>query len=118
MKILPILILIFAAFAASANAQLCGTYKTTLIIKGEDDKAIETAVVQLFALEKDETRNKTFSRDEDDRSKFFITFSEGHIVGGKYKIIVSADGFASAEKVIKFPHCERQTFEIKLKANI
>jgi hypothetical protein len=116
MKILLLSIFVFAAFAGAANAQLCGTYTTTLEIKSEDDKAIETAVVQLIPLKENETRNKSFTRDESDRSKFSITFNEGHIIYAKFRIIVSADGFETAEKEIKFPHCKDQTFEIKLKA--
>jgi hypothetical protein len=114
MKILLILTFVLAAFVAGANAQLCGTYTTTLEIKSEDNKLIENAVVQLLALEKDEARNKAFSRDEKNRSKFSITFNEGHIIEGKYKIFVSADGFEALEKEIRFPHCKDQTFEIKL----
>jgi hypothetical protein len=106
---------VFAAFVGAANAQLCGTYTTTLEIKSEDDKAVENAVVQLIPLKENESRNKSFTRDETDRSKFSITFNEGHIIYEKYKIIVSADGFETAEKEIKFPHCKDQTFEIKLK---
>ena len=116
MKILLLLIFVFFSFAGVATAQLCGTYTTTLEIKSEDSKAIENAVVQILAVEKDETRNKAFSRDERDRSKFSINFNEGYEVSGKYKIFVSADGFEAVEKEIKFPHCKDQTFEIKLKA--
>lgn len=116
MKILLLSFFVFFSFVGGANAQLCGTYTTTLEIIGEDNKVIENAVVQILALEKDESRNKTFSREESDRSKFSITFNEGHIVRGTYKIFVSADGFEAIEKEIKFPHCKDQTFEIKLKA--
>ncbi|HEY0428343.1 MAG TPA: carboxypeptidase-like regulatory domain-containing protein [Pyrinomonadaceae bacterium] len=116
MKIFLILTLVFIGFAVEASAQVCGQYTTTLIIKSDDNKSIENALVQLVALEKDETKNKTFVRDENERSKFSITFNEGHLILGKYKIIVSADGFETSEKEIGFPHCKHQTFEFKLKA--
>lgn len=117
MKLFLILTFVFIGFVAEANAQLCGQYTTTLIIKSDDNKSVENAVVQLLALEKNETKNKTFVRDENDKSKFSVTFNEGHLIPGKYKIIVSADGFETAEREIGFPHCKHQTFEIKLKTS-
>lgn len=116
MKILLTFVFVFVSFAGVANAQLCGQFTTTLTVKSEENKAIENSVVQLLPLGKDETKNKTFVRDENDRSKFSVTFSEGHMVSGKYKVIVSADGFETAEKEIAFPHCKDQNFEFKLKA--
>jgi len=116
MKILLILILIFAGFVFGANAQVCGQFTTTLVVKTEDNKAVENSVVQLVPLGKDETKGKTFVRDENDRSKFSVTFNEGHLMLGKYKVIVSADGFETAEKEIGFPHCKHQYFEFELKA--
>jgi hypothetical protein len=116
MKRLLFLLFIFICFAAGANAQVCGQFTTTLMVKTEDNKAVENSVVQLVALGKDETKNKTFVRDETDRSKFSITFNEGHVMSGKYKIIVSADGFETAEKEVGFPHCKHQYFEFNLKA--
>lgn len=114
MKILLILILIFAGFVLGANAQLCGQYTTTLTVKTEDNKSVENSVVQLVALGKDETKSKTFVRNETDRSRFSVTFYEGHVLLGKYKMIVSADGFETAEREIGFPHCKNQDFEFRL----
>lgn len=116
MKRLLFLLFIFTCFAAGASAQVCGQFTTTLMVKTEDNKSVETSVVQLVPLGKDETKNKTFVRDETDRSKFSITFNEGHLILGKYKIIVSADGFETAEKEVGFPHCKHQYFEFNLKA--
>jgi hypothetical protein len=117
MKILLILILVFAGFVFGADAQVCGQFTTTLVVKTEDNKAVENSVVQIVPLGKDETKGKTFVRDENDRSKFSVTFNEGHLILGKYKVIVSADGFETAEKEIGFPHCKHQYFEFNLKAN-
>lgn len=104
------------AFAIQTNAQLCGKYSTTLQIKTAEGKPIENAVIQLLPIEKDETKGKTFARDEKDYSKFSIWFFEGHQLTANYKLMISADGFKTLEKKIRFPHCERQTFEMQLEA--
>jgi hypothetical protein len=118
MKNLPLKFLLLLAialvFSLPANAQLCGEYTTTLHIKTVENEPVETAVVQLLPVENDETRGKTFARDEKDLSKFSITFFEGHQLAATYKLIISADGFETLEKEIKFPHCKTQNFDIQL----
>ena len=110
-------IIVGFTFAIQVNAQLCGTYTTTLNIKDFNNKPVENAVVQLLPIEKDETRGKTFVRSEKDLSKFSITFNEGHEISAKYKLLISADGYETFEKVIKFPHCRAQVFDFQLKAD-
>lgn len=118
MKILLILTLIFAGFVGAANAQLCGTYGATLIIKDEASKAIENVEIKIVPLQADDyTLGRKFVRDDEDASRFRVQFREKYFVKGKYKIIISANGFLREEKEIIFLYCERQTFEITLKAN-
>ena len=113
-----IFLLAFAfIFVIQANAQLCGTYTTTLQIKTAEGKPIETAVVQLFPIVEDETKGKTFVRDEKDFSKFSVTFFEGHQIKTTYRLLIFADGFENFVKNIKFPHCKKQTFDIQLTRN-
>ena len=116
MKFLLSLLFIAAFFAVGANAQLCGSYTTTLNVLSPDEKAVENVIVQIIPLERDETGGRVFVRDEADKSKFKITFNEGHQLKEDYKVSISAEGFETQEKEISFPHCRRQTFEIRLKA--
>ncbi len=109
-----LLLLMSCAFVLQADAQLCGQYKTVLAIKTEDEKPVTNAVVQLVPLGKDETRGKTFVRDENDLSVFSIFFYEGHQLSSKYKLLVSADGFKTFETELKFPHCKQREFNLKL----
>ncbi len=117
MKILSILILIFAASVFSVSAQLCGTYGATLIIRDEANKPVENVEIKIVPLQADDyTLGRTFVRDNEDASRFRVQFNEGYFVKGKYKIVISARGFSREEKEIIFLHCERQTFEFRLKA--
>ncbi len=104
-------------FIMPTNAQLCGTYGATLNVKNEKDEPVENAFVQLLPIGKDETKGQTFVRDKENLSKLTITFSEGHQITTKYKLLTSAGGFENFEKEIGFPHCKRQIFDIRLKAN-
>ena len=114
MKIPFLLFLICVCFAGFTNAQLCGRYTTTLNVLTIDEKVIENATVQLIPLGEDETLGNVFVRDQTDKTKFKITFNEGHQLKNDYKVVVSADSFQREEKTITFPHCKKQTFEYRL----
>ena len=109
-----LLLLISFAFVLQAAAQLCGKYTTVLTLTTADGKPVTNAVVQLLPLGKDETRGKTFVRDENDLSVFSIFFYEGHQLSSKYKLLISADGFKTFETELKFPHCKQRDFALKL----
>lgn len=116
MKFLQILIIIFAGFVLEANAQLCGQYGATVKVTNQAGKPIAGAKVRLMPLqEKDYTPVNNFAREETDASRFYIFFNEGHSVKGKFKVVVTAPGFAPAEKEIAFPHCARTFYEAILK---
>lgn len=115
MKFLQILIIIFVAFTFEVNAQLCGTYTTTLIITNEARELVKNAQIKIVSLQKrDYLHGKKFVRDKRDAWRFSISFEEGYEVKGNYKVIVSANGFATTEREFKFPHCRSQYFEFKL----
>lgn len=116
-KLKIILIFVFGLFLTiQVNAQLCGKYSMTLNILSENDQKVENVFVQLIPLGKDETRGKTFKQSEEDASKFFITFLEGHQLHNKYKAIISAQQIETYEMELKFPHCKSQEFDVRLKA--
>lgn len=100
--------------AVQINAQLCGKYATFILIETAEGKPVDNAVVRLIPLGKNETLGETFVREGKKRSEFSITFNEGHILSGKYKIIISAEGFKTHEFETGFPHCERRNFILKL----
>jgi hypothetical protein len=86
-----------------------------LNISSENEKRFENVFVQLVPIGKDETKGKTFKQDEEDSTKFVITFQEGHQLFKKYKAIISAQQFETYEMELKFPHCKNQDFDVKLK---
>lgn len=115
MKILLILALVFVGFVVAANAQVCGQYRTTLIIKDKLDQPIGEAEIKIVPFPiYNYAYGKGFIRDEKDASHFVLTISERDIVRGKYKVIVSAKGYFPAKKEIEFPFCGQQEFTIKL----
>lgn len=114
MKKLLLLLFIFSYFFAAADAQRCGNYSVEVIVQDESGKPVDTAVVQFVPITKDETQGKQFVRDESERSKFSIQFAEGSGVWDFHKLIVSADGYKTAEKEIKFRSCEGPVIKVRL----
>ena len=102
------------ALTANANAQLCGDYPTTVKIFAADKKKIENAAIKIVPQAENELGRTRFVRDRKDFSKFVITFQEGRKLKNKYKLVITAKGFLSVEKIIEFPHCTDQNFEIYL----
>ena len=66
---------------------------------------------------KDETRGKQFVREENDLSKFSVEYFEGQSISEFHKLIVSADGYKTAENEIKFITCNRLLIQVKLPKN-
>lgn len=119
MKICAVKIFLFAFYififcAVNADAQMCGKFRETIVVQDEKGKPIETAVVQFLPITKDETLGKQFTRSETDRSVFEIEYQEGHSVREFHKLLVSADGYKTAENEIKFYSCERRRILVKL----
>lgn len=100
-------------FAIETNAQLCGRYSTFISVSNTEGKPIKNAEIELTAIEKDRTNGEKFVRRENP-SEFSITFNEGHMVSGTYKITVSAKGYKTHEFETRFPHCQRRNFILKL----
>jgi len=109
--------IIGVVFAVNVNAQLCGDYTTTLRITDRQNREIKNALIQIFPIAEDETNGKVFVPDKKDSSVFTITFQEGYILNNEYKIMVSSDGFLPFEKLLKFPHCTDQEFDVHLDKN-
>lgn len=117
MKILLLTIFIFISFASVANAQLCGKYTTTFIVTDRRGVPIKNAGIKAVPLrDEDLIKSRRFVWERDDFAKISISFPEGYKVSGVYKIMISAKGYLPEEKEISFPHCRKQKFEFKLKA--
>jgi len=117
MKILLITVFIFIGFNIVANAQLCGKYTTTFIVTDRRGVPVKNAGIKAVPLrDEDLSKSRRFVWERDDFAKISISFNEGYMVGGVYKIIISAKGYLPEEKEISFPHCKQQKFEFKLKA--
>ncbi len=114
MKILKILFFIFICFIVQTNAQLCGTYGTTLKIKDETGKPVLNPQFVINSLQKKNFFGGNGFEKQPGSTDFKITFSEGFEVSGEYNVKVSAKGFKSAEKELTFPHCRRMKYEVSL----
>lgn len=114
MKILQISFIIFICFVFQTNAQLCGTYGTTLKINDKNGKPISNPRFVITPLQKlNRIGGQTFEK-QPAPAEFKITFSEGFEVSGKYKVKVSAKGFGAAEKELIFPACALMKYEVIL----
>jgi hypothetical protein len=111
---LALLILFFALLNLNADAQACGSYEVSVSVQDESRKPVENAVVQLLPLTKDETKGKQFVREENELSKFSIRFIEGHSLREFHKLIVSADGYKTAETELKVFSCRNQSVTVRL----
>lgn len=116
MKFLLILIILFAVFAVESHAQLCGTYRTTLKIATQTGKPLANLKIKIIPLQQENSvSDRIFVPEKTDASRFTISFQEGYIVKGKYKVQVSALGYVPAEKELTFSHCASRIFEVALK---
>jgi len=106
-------ILFFALFS-QANAQACGEYQINITIQSEDGKPVENSVVQLLPIEKDETRGKTFVRDAAKLFRHSINYPEGYSFTSFHKLIISADGFKTAENLVKLTSCQQRDVTVTL----
>lgn len=115
MKFWGLLMIVLLSFV-EAGAQLCGTYGAALTITDEADKPIENVSIKIVPQQEDDyTINRKFVREEKNSAVYRISFSEGYFVKGRYKIIISAAGYETADALLEFPHCKRQKFEFRLK---
>jgi hypothetical protein len=103
-----------AVFSFSASAQLCGSFGVTLNVHDNELNPVKDHTIRIVPWLKDELKGKVFEPVPDKPGASEIKLSEGHVVIGKYKIIVSAPGFLDTEKAIDFPHCIRLSYDILL----
>lgn len=116
MRYLQILIILYAGFVIEANAQLCGTYSTTFYVKNEAGQPVKNVRFKINPLKGENYAfGSNLDSDKNDPSQYSISFNEGHVVKGRYNVVVSAPGFSDAKREIEFPHCMRPKYEVVLK---
>lgn len=103
-----------AVFSVTSQAQLCGSFGVTLNVHDNDLSAIRDHSIKIVPWLKDELKGKVFEPVADKPGASELKLSEGEVITGKYKIIVSAPGFLPTEKAIDFPHCTRLSYDILL----
>lgn len=97
-------------FYVSSNAQpLCGFPSVNLRIRDTQDKSVKNAEVEVEPLGIDDTLGTKFIQNKNDPSVFRIDFGKRFQVKGKYKLIVRAKGFETAEERIEFKDCVSRT---------
>lgn len=114
MKILLTFIFILTGFVLGAHAQACGKFSVNIIVQDESGKPVDNAIVQFLPITRDETYGKQFVRDKSEPSRFSIEFFEGQGVKEFHKLVISADGYKTAENEIKFPSCRGPYVTVKL----
>lgn len=114
LKIVVFAFSIFVFCTVKATAQACGVFSQTVFVQDEKGRPLEMAVVQFLPITKDETYGKQFTRSESNRSSFELKFQEGQSVKEFHKLIVSADGYKTAENEIKFFSCSGNQIKVKL----
>lgn len=99
-------------FGSTAHAQLCGEYGMKITVAGQSGKAVEGVGVQFKPnLIK---KRRTLARDPIDARIYRVLILEGDIVKGSYELRVSAPGFKTHSRRVEFPHCKRQSVEVRL----
>lgn len=117
MKFLQVLLILFVGLVFETNAQLCGQYGTTLKVSDEAGNPMPNPKFEITPLQgKNELLGKTFVRDDYyPPPSYMISFPEGYQIRGKYRVVVSAKGYTTAQKELEFPHCSRIKYEVVLK---
>lgn len=115
-QILMLLVLI-CGFNYFVNAQACGKFRVIVDVQNEAGEPIENAVVQLTPITKDETGGKVFERNERKLSNFTFELSEGQRLSEFHRLIISADGYRTAENELKIVSCDNKTIKVKLVKN-
>ena len=114
MKFLLVLIIVCAGFVGETKAQMCGKFRIGVSVQNADGEPIDNAVIQFLPITTDETFGKSFVRDQMELSKLTIQFTEGQSVKNFHKLIVSANGYKTAENEIKFYSCRGSNIIVKL----
>jgi hypothetical protein len=114
-KGLFLLILSFG-FSLSVNAQKDCAYGLKVYVKDEAGKTVENAKLAVSGLRSAKKLQRPFDIYFAN-GVFFVGASEGSaILPGDYLLRVSAEGFETYERQLKFSACEIQSYELKLPA--
>ncbi len=106
MKVFQILVLIFG-LTVVGNAQLDCGWGIKLYVRGKSEKIIQNPKIKLIG----SNVPHYYSTD----NYHFWGEGMGTGVHGEFLLKVSADGYKNFEQIVKFPHCDIQILELRLK---
>lgn len=106
-------LIIFAA--AEANAQLCGKYRTTLVVKTAAGAPVRNATIKVTPVaDQNKIFGGEFRAEKIGSERLYAEFGEGYKVKGKYSVVVSGVGYTDASGEFNFPHCASRVFAVTL----
>jgi hypothetical protein len=117
-QLLFFVLLLLGGLSTAANAQLCGYFGVTLDIHNLKLAPVKNAAVKIIMpAYKQEGKEylrpeHKFVRDKDGEMK--LTLSEGLVLSDDYKVIISAPGYLTQERMLSFPHCVRLRHDITM----
>ena len=116
MKFLQILMLLVLVCGSNyfTNAQPCMRFSIVVNVQNEAYEPIANAIVQLMPITRDETAGKIFVRNEEN---FTLELLEGQQLSEFHRLIISADGYKTAENKLKIVSCDNNTIKVKLVKN-
>lgn len=112
-KLAVAIVFVFGSVVA-AHAQLCGSFYVQLDIGDVDSGTVRGYSIEVVPMGVDELRGKRFEPVKDRPDVAQMSLLEGHVIQGKYRVIVSAPRYQPSERIIRFPHCRRVSYEIRL----
>ncbi|MEO6393103.1 MAG: carboxypeptidase-like regulatory domain-containing protein [Pyrinomonadaceae bacterium] len=101
-----------AGLCATTRAQVCGGFYVKLSIHDEDSRPVKTSSIAIVPLVKDELNGKKFEVADGPSGTAEMKLLEGQVILEKYKLVISAPGFADTEKIVQFPHCKRIWYDV------
>lgn len=116
MKLLKVLVLCVwvCGLNCVANAQACGKFDLLIDVQNQAGEPIDSASVQLVPINKDEIAEKVFQQNGVKLSRFVLGLSEGQQLREFHRLIISADGYKSAENELKIVSCEGKNIKVQL----
>ena len=119
MKVLKMLVLcvLVCGFNCFDSAQACGKFDVVVEVQNEAGEPIDNAFVQLTPITKDETTGKVFELNKGKLSNFMLELTEGQQLREFHRLIISADGYKTAENALKIVSCDNKNIKVKLVKN-
>jgi hypothetical protein len=113
-KILALVILILS-FSFSIEAQEDCVYGFRIYARDETGKAIENAKLEVSGSSEKDKLPSNMNSFAEKSGVYNIHGSGGTTAEGDFLLKISAEGFETFERQFKFPVCELQSFELKLR---